>query len=191
MGNITGQKNHQATACRLDVVSHIVLEVHAQLAAMLGQPGIVEVKHRRHHVLVIIAKAIHMPEVAGTRWIQRKMAFVVLQPQEKAAIERLTQAFHQFQIAVATLHLPRFKPLNAVTTNAFAYFLRCALANSGRLELAFGSTFSALLLKFKSQSFGQENILLRPAVGGQVVDDSQQQWVVRGYAHGVHSIDKP
>ncbi|GBH21078.1 Glycosyl transferase involved in cell wall bisynthesis [Pseudomonas syringae pv. actinidiae] len=44
--------------------------------------------------------------------------------------------------------------------------------------------------KLEGQSFGQENILLRPAIGGQVVDDSQQ-WVVRGYAHGVHSIHKP
>ncbi len=100
------------------------------------------------------------------------MAFVIFQPEEKAAIERLTQTVHQLKIAVAALHLPRLEPLNAVTTNPLAYFQRGSLANRGRLELTFRCTFAALLLKFQSQSFGQENILLRPAVGGQIADDS-------------------
>lgn len=118
------------------------------------------------------------------------MAFVIFQPQKQTAIERLAQAVHQLQVTVATLHLPRLKPLNTITTNAFANFLCWPSADSGRLKLAFGCTFAALLRKLEGQSFGQENILLRPAIGGQVVDDSQQ-WVVRGYAHGVHSIHKP
>lgn len=63
MGDFAGKKHHQPPPDRDYIVLPPVIEVHAQLPALLGQPLLIEVDHRRDHAPVVIAKAIMMCEL--------------------------------------------------------------------------------------------------------------------------------
>jgi hypothetical protein len=53
-----------------------------------------------------------------------------------------------------------------------------AAANPGRNQEPIAGTTMALCSQFTGQMVREEDFLLRPALIGQVVDDSSQQWVV-------------
>ncbi|MNG19248.1 hypothetical protein D3C84_1033890 [compost metagenome] len=100
------------------------------------------------------------------------MAFKVFEAQIQPAIQCLAQAVHQLQIAVASQSLTRLDPLDSVAANSLAN-LRCRpAAHGGRGQFTLGGTFTALSRQFLGQTQRQENVLLRPAALGQVVDDT-------------------
>jgi len=78
-----------------------------------------------------------------------------------------------------------------VATNTLANLLGRPAPDRRRGQLTFSRTFTALSRQFQGQSLGQEAVLLRPTLFGQVVDNALQQWVIVGYLHGAHSIHTP
>ena len=100
MRDFTRQEHHQASADRHHIVFGASIQVHAQLTAVLWQPGVIQVDHRRDHAAIIVAKAIHVPEVESTGRVQREMAFEVFQPQVQAPIQRFAQAVSTFPLGI-------------------------------------------------------------------------------------------
>jgi len=150
----------------------VFAQVHAQLTAVFRQPGVIEVDHRRDHAPVIVAKTVDVLAVERARRIQGEVALEILKPEEQPAIERLAQTLHQIQITVAGLGLARVDPLDVVATNALANLRKRPTAYRCRRQFALGLTFAALGRQLTGQTRGQENVLLRPAMLGQVVDDT-------------------
>lgn len=171
MGDLPRQEYHQASTDGYYIVLRTFFQVHAQLTTLLRQPGIVEVDHRRHHAPVVVTEPVDMLEVESARRVHREMTLKVLQPQEQATVERLAQAVHQRQIAVADLGLAGLDPLDMIAANPLANLRRRPSTHGSRGQLTFGRTFTALSRQGSGQILRQENILLRPTVGSQVVDD--------------------
>ncbi|MNH04730.1 hypothetical protein D3C79_640360 [compost metagenome] len=191
MGHFAGEEHYQATADRLHVVLDVALEGHAQLAAVFGLPILVEVDHRRDHAPVVIAKAVDVLAVEGPRWIQGEVTLEVLKAQKQTAIKSQAQAVHQLEVVVARRGQAGLQPLDTITADALADLLGNAPTHGCWCKLALGGAFAALGRQRQGQRLWKKGILLRPATGGQVVDDAQQQGVIRGYVHVAHSIHLP
>ncbi len=59
-----------------------------------------------------------------------------------------------------------------VAANALADLLRWSAPYRRRCQFTLGRTFTALSRQFQGQSLRQETVLLRPTIGGQVIDDA-------------------
>lgn len=100
------------------------------------------------------------------------MAFEILQAQEEPTVQRLAQAVHQPQVTVTGLGLAGLDPLDAITSYAFADLRRQAAPDRSGSQFAFGGTLATLGRQGTGQRIRQEDVLLRPAALGQVIDDT-------------------
>lgn len=178
MDDTVRAEHHQAAALRQYVQRALLAQMQAQLAAMLGQPAVVEVKHGGYRPAIVIAETIQVPLVEGTQRIEGEMTFEIFQAEKQLPIQGLTQRIDELQVLIATLRLPRLDPLDMVATDAFAYLEQLAAAYRGRRQQTLLFANTALCGQFPGQSVWQEDALLRPAMFGQVIGDSQQQRVM-------------
>jgi hypothetical protein len=112
------------------------------------------------------------------------MALEILEPEEQPLVDGLAQAVHGPQVTVAGLGFTRVDPLDLVATDRLAHFLRGAAPHPGRVEFAFGITAPALERELTRQPVREKEGLLRPATGGQVVDDCRQHGMFARIVHG-------
>ncbi|MNH47461.1 hypothetical protein D3C79_1107020 [compost metagenome] len=66
-----------------------------------------------------------------------------------------------------------------VAANPLANFLGGSPPYRCRCQLALSGASTTLSRQRQGQRLWKKGILLRPAMGGQVVDNAQQQWVIR------------
>ncbi|MOA25611.1 hypothetical protein D3C78_1463490 [compost metagenome] len=100
------------------------------------------------------------------------MTFEVFQAQEQPAIHRFAQAVHQPQVMVAGLRLAGFDPLDVITPDPFADLRERPAPDRCRSQFALGGALAAFGRQGAGQRLRQEEVLLRPAALGQVVNDT-------------------
>ena len=100
------------------------------------------------------------------------MAFNIFEAEEQATIERLAQAPNKDPIAVAGLGLAGVALPPMIATHPLANLRKRPTANRCWRQFTFGLTFTALGRQLAGQTGGQEYVLLRPAMLGQVVDNA-------------------
>ncbi|MNG25911.1 hypothetical protein D3C84_1108300 [compost metagenome] len=66
-----------------------------------------------------------------------------------------------------------------IAANTLANLLARAPTYRGGSQFTLLGTYTTLSRQRQGQRLWKEDILLRPATGGQVVDNAQQQWVIR------------
>ena len=186
MGQVGGHEHDQAAAYWRDIPLAAVRQVDAQFTAVLRRPFLVEVDDGRDGAAVIVTEAVEVLAIEGACRVTGKVAFEILQPQVEVAIQRFAQAVHQCQVVVAGLGLPGFDPEDMVATYAFAHFLALATPHGRRGQLALFSALPAFGRQGPGQRLGQEDCLVRPALIGEVVDNTGNLRMFGGYVHGAH-----
>ena len=119
-----------------------------------------------------------MALVEGADRVLGEMAFKVFQAGEQLFVEGQAQAVDDLQVTVTGRRLARFDPLDAIAAHAFLDLQVLPAADPGGHQQAFAGTTMALRSQLAGQMVRQEDFLLRPAVFGKVIDDSNQQRVV-------------
>src|ERR1700712_1547403 len=99
-----------------------------QCAAVLGQPVRIQIDDDRYDTAVVIAETVTMLLVQRTRRIESEMTFVIVESEEKRAIQRKTQRFHDRQVLIASVGLARLQPPDLVPAYVGLQRLRRALA---------------------------------------------------------------
>lgn len=170
-----GLECHQSPTLRQDIDARSAARVQPKLAAVVGDPVIIEVQRGRDRTHVGADETVEMPGVAGAARIQREMTLEVFEAGHERAVERRTQFVEACEHALFGIPLGLLQPGDEVSAH-FGHVLRVfATTDPGRLETAGLMQLDAALPQLGEQLRVDKVISDTEPSFGELVDQARRR----------------